>query len=114
MPRSLRSDNLQGTLDLLVLKTLGARAPLHGYAIASHIQQITDDVLRVEEGSLYPALHRIEGLGWISSEWSLSSTNRRVKLYSLTTAGHQQLAAEEQRWNELTQAVTKVLQCCGA
>jgi len=114
MPRSLRSDNLQGTLDLLVLKTLGARAPLHGYAIASHIQQVSDDFLRVEEGSLYPALHRIEGLGWISSEWSMSSTNRRVKLYSLTPVGHAQLVAEEQRWSELTQAVTKVLQCCGA
>lgn len=114
MPRSLRSDNLQGTLDLLVLKTLGARAPLHGYAIASHIQQISDDILRVEEGSLYPALHRIEGLGWISSAWSVSITNRRVKLYSLTEPGRRQLAAEEQRWEELTRAVTKVLQCCGA
>src|SRR4051812_995275 len=102
MPRSLRTDQLQGTLDLLVLKTLSARAPLHGYAIAGHIQQISDDFLRVEEGSLYPALHRIEGMGWISAEWSVSSTNRRVKLYSLTDAGRRQLAAEEQRWNELT------------
>lgn len=101
-------------MDLLVLKTLGARAPLHGYAIATHIQQVSGDFLRVEEGSLYPALHRIEGLGWITSEWSLSSTNRRVKLYSLTPAGRGQLVAEEQRWNDLTRAVTKVLQCCGA
>ena len=114
MPRSLRTDNLQGTLDLLVLKTLAARAPLHGYAIATYIQQVSDDFLRVEEGSLYPALHRIEGLGWISAEWSMSPTNRRVKLYSLTLEGHRQLAAEEQRWSELTQAVAKVLQCCGA
>jgi PadR family transcriptional regulator PadR len=114
MPRSLRTDQLQGTLDLLVLKTLGARAPLHGYAIATYIQQVSDDFLRVEEGSLYPALHRIEGLGWISSEWSVSPTNRRVKLYKLTAEGQRQLAAEEERWNQLTQAVAKVLQCCGA
>jgi PadR family transcriptional regulator PadR len=114
MPRSLRTDNLQGTLDLLVLKTLAARAPLHGYAIATHIQQVSDDFLRVEEGSLYPALHRIEGLGWIASAWSVSSTNRRVKLYQLTPQGRRQLEAEEQRWNDLMNAVQKVLQCCGA
>ncbi len=113
MPRSLRTDQLQGTLDLLVLKTLGLRAPLHGYAISTHIQKVSDEVLRVEEGSLYPALHRIEGLGWISSEWSVSPSNRRVKLYSLTDAGRQQLAAEEQRWNELIHAVGRVLQCSG-
>src|SRR4051794_15861547 len=105
MPRSLRTDQLQGTLDLLILKTLGLCAPLHGYAIATHIQQVSEEVLRVEEGSLYPALHRIEGLGWISSEWSLSATNRRVKLYSLTAAGRSQLSAEEQRWQQLIQAV---------
>ncbi len=114
MPRSLRTDHLQGTLDLLVLKTLGLRSPLHGYAIATHIQTVSEDVLRVEEGSLYPALHRIEGLGWISSEWSLSPSNRRVKLYSLTPEGRRQLADEEQRWSELTKAVGRVLQCSGA
>ncbi len=114
MPRSLRTDQLQGTLDLLVLKTLKLRAPLHGYAIATHIQQVSEDVLRVEEGSLYPALHRIEGQGWISSEWSLSASNRRVKLYSLTDAGRAQLSAEEDRWAELTRAVARVLQCSGA
>ena len=111
MPRSLRSDNLQGTLDLLVLNTLAARGALHGYAIATHIQQVSDDFLRVEEGSLYPALHRIEGLGWISSEWSLSPTNRRVKLYSLTAAGRHQLELEQKHWDELTVAVRKVLKC---
>lgn len=111
MPRPLRSDNLQGTLDLLVLKTLANRGALHGYAIATHIQQVSDDFLRVEEGSLYPALHRIEGLGWISSEWSLSSTNRRVKLYSLTAAGQRQLELEQKHWDELTLAVRKVLEC---
>jgi len=114
MPRNLRPDQLRGTLDLLILKTLGLRAPLHGYAIASHIQKVSNEVLRVEEGSLYPALHRIEGLGWISSEWSVSSSNRRVKLYSLTDAGRQQLAEEEPRWNELALAVARVLQCSGA
>ncbi|QOY91811.1 PadR family transcriptional regulator [Paludibaculum fermentans] len=113
MPRPLRSENLQGTLDLLVLKTLAARGALHGYAISTHIQQVSDDFLRVEEGSLYPALHRIEGLGWISSEWSTSSTNRRVKLYSLTAAGRRQLEIEQKRWDELTLAVKKVLECYG-
>jgi PadR family transcriptional regulator PadR len=110
MPRKLRSDSLQRTLDLLILKTLASRAPLHGYAIVTHIQQVTDEVLHVEEGSLYPALHRIEGLGWISSEWSVSTTNRKVKVYSLTPAGRQQLEAEEQRWAELSMAVNKLLQ----
>jgi transcriptional regulator len=114
MPRSLRTDNLQGTIDLLILKTLGLRAPLHGYAIATHIQQVSDDVLRVEEGSLYPALHRIEGLGWISSEWSVSSSNRRVKIYSLTAAGKRQLIDEEQRWDQLIRAVAKVRECPGS
>lgn len=114
MPRPLRTDSLQGTLDLLVLRTLAARSPLHGYAIATHIKQVSDDVLRIEEGSLYPALHRIEGLGWISSEWSTSTTNRRVKLYQLTPAGRRQLEQEQLRWNELTLAVGKVLACSGA
>lgn len=109
MPRRLRSESLQGTLELLVLKTLASRQPLHGYAITTHIRQVTDEVLRVEEGSLYPALHRIEGLGWISSEWTLSPTNRRVKLYSLTDEGRKQLDAEQQRWTELAVAVEKLL-----
>lgn len=114
MPRSLRVDHLQGTLDLLILTTLSTRGSQHGYAIATHIQQVSDDFLRVEEGSLYPALHRIEGLGWISSQWSLSSTNRRVKVYSLTGPGARQLADEQKRWGDLTLAVGKVLQCCSA
>ena len=109
MPRRLRSDSLQGTLELLVLKTLASRGQLHGYAITTHIREVTDDVLRVEEGSLYPALHRIEGLGWITSEWSMSPTNRRVKLYRLTKAGRAQLDAEEQRWAELARAVNRLL-----
>lgn len=114
MPRSLKTDQLQGTLDLLILKTLRFREPLHGYSIATHIQQVSDEVLRVEEGSLYPALHRIEAQGWICSEWSLSANNRRVKTYRLTDAGRKQLQVEEQRWAELIRAVARVLECSGA
>jgi PadR family transcriptional regulator PadR len=113
MPRSPRTDQLQGTFDLLILKTLGSRAPLHGYDIATHFQQVSAEVLCVEEGSLYPALHRIEGLGWISSEWSLSPSNRRAKVYSLTDDGRKRLTTEEQRWEEPISAVAKVLQCSG-
>jgi PadR family transcriptional regulator PadR len=101
-------DVLQGTLDLLVLKTL-ARGPMHGYGIAVHIQQVSDEVLRVEEGSLYPALHRIEQAGWISSEWGVSDNNRRAKYYRLTAAGRKQLAREQENWDQLTRAVAKVL-----
>jgi len=101
-------DVLQGTLDLLILKTL-ARGPQHGYGIACHIQQVSDEVLRVEEGSLYPALHRIEQAGWISAEWGTSDNNRRAKYYRLTAVGRKQLAKEEENWNQLTRAVAKVL-----
>ncbi len=111
MPGSLSRDNLQGTLELLILQTLTNRPNLHGYAIASHIHEVSDEILRVEEGSLYPALHRIEGFGWIESEWSISPTNRRVKLYRLTSAGEEQLVHENCRWTELTGAVLKVLTC---
>ena len=103
-----KPDVLQGTLDLLVLKTL-ARGPLHGYAIANSIQRISSDALRVEEGSLYPALHRIEQEGWIKSEWGISETNRRAKFYSITAAGRRQLAHEEKQWDALTAAVATVL-----
>jgi transcriptional regulator len=102
------ADVLQGTLDLLILRTL-ARSPQHGYGIAVHIQQVSDEVLRVEEGSLYPALHRIEQAGWISSEWGISDNNRRAKFYRLTVAGRKQLEKEEENWNQLTRAVAKVL-----
>jgi PadR family transcriptional regulator PadR len=107
MPKT-NPDVLQGTLDLLVLKTL-ARGPQHGYGIAVHIQQVSDEVLRVEEGSLYPALHRIEQTGWINSEWGISDNNRRAKYYRLTAAGRKQLAKEEEHWDQLTRAVAKVL-----
>jgi PadR family transcriptional regulator PadR len=101
-------DVLQGTLDLLVLKTL-SRGPMHGYGIALHIEQISDEALRVEEGSLYPALHRIEQGGWIGSEWKLTENNRKAKYYRLTASGRKQLAEEEEKWSKLTRAVGKVL-----
>jgi PadR family transcriptional regulator, regulatory protein PadR len=103
-----KPDVLQGTLDLLILKTL-TRQAMHGYGIAVHVQQISYDVLRVEEGSLYPALHRIEQAGWISSEWGTSENNRRAKFYRITAAGRKQLAREEEDWDRLTRAVSKVL-----
>jgi PadR family transcriptional regulator, regulatory protein PadR len=103
-----KPDVLQGTLDLLILKTL-SRGPLHGYGIAVHIEQISDEALRVEEGSLYPALHRIEQTGWIGSEWGLTENNRKAKYYKLTASGRKQLAEEEERWIKLTRGVGKVL-----
>jgi transcriptional regulator len=104
----LLSKPLQGSLNLLILKTL-SRGPLHGYAITNHIQQASDEVLQVEEGSLYPALHRLEQEGWISSEWALSDNNRRVRFYKLTAKGKRQLAIEEDDWKQITAAVGKVL-----
>ena len=101
-------DLLQGTLDVLVLKTL-SWGPMHGYAVARWLRQATDDVLQVEEGSLYPALHRMERRGWIESEWGLSENNRRAKYYRLTTEGRKQLRAESTVWSAFSQAVSKVL-----
>ena len=101
-------DLLQGTLDLLVLKTL-MRGPMHGYSIAESIQQTSDDVLRVEEGSLYPALHRLERRGWVDAEWGLSENNRRAKYYRLTKTGRKQLAVEVADWARLSAAVARVL-----
>src|SRR5215831_3040342 len=99
---------LQGTLDLLILKTL-SWGSTHGYGIARWIQQVTGDVLRVEEGSLYPALHRLEKRGWISSDWGLSENNRRAKYYALTLRGKQQLRAATSSWSAFSGAVSKVL-----
>ena len=104
-----QNDVLQGTLALLVLKTL-ARGSLHGYGITLHIQMVSKDVLRVEEGSLYPALHRMEQDGWISAEWGTTENNRRARYYQLTSKGRRQLAAEEKSWAQLTEAVAHVLQ----
>jgi transcriptional regulator len=103
-----KNDLLQGTLALLVLKTL-RRGPMHGYGITLHIQRVSNDVLRVEEGSLYPALHRMEQDGWIEADWATSENNRRARYYRLTAKGRKQLADEEKSWERLTQAVASVL-----
>jgi transcriptional regulator len=102
------TDVLQGTLDLLILKSLENGA-MHGYGIAQHIERISEELLRVEEGSLYPALHRIEQSGWIRAEWKASETGRQAKFYRLTAAGLKQLEEEEDRWQKLTRGVSKVL-----
>jgi PadR family transcriptional regulator PadR len=104
-----RSDSLQGTLDLLVLKTLSRRPKLHGYALMAAIHDISGDALRVEEGSLYPALYRMEQAGWVRAEWTVKDTGRRARIYGLTAAGRKQLAAAESRWQALTAAVNRVL-----
>ena len=101
-------DLVQGTLDMLVLKTL-ARGSAHGYAIAEFIQATSTGVLRVEEGALYPALHRLEIRGLLASEWGVSENNRRAKYYRLTAAGRKQLAAETERWNRMTAAISIVM-----
>lgn len=104
-----KSDLLQGTLDMLILKAL-ANGEMHGYAVVRWIQQTTDDVLQVEEGSLYPALHRLERRRWVASEWGLSEMNRKAKYYKLTRAGRKQLAAEQLSWARLSEAISKVMQ----
>lgn len=104
-----KPDLPQGTFDMLVLKALSL-GPMHGYGIGQRIQQLADDMLRVEEGTLYPALYRIEQSGWIASEWGTSENNRRARFYRLTRAGRKQLGIEESRWAHLTLAITKVLQ----
>ena len=104
-----KTDSLQGSLDLLVLKILSRRPRLHGYAIMSAIQNRSGDVLRAEEGSLYPALHRMEEAGWIRAEWVTKETGRQARVYELTAAGKKQLAAEESRWQAVTSAVNRVL-----
>jgi transcriptional regulator len=104
------NDRLQGTLDLLVLKSLASRGAMHGYGITVHIQSIAGEALKVEEGSLYPALHRMSQEGWISAKWGASENNRRARYYSITAAGRKQLAREEQRWGELTEAVARVME----
>jgi PadR family transcriptional regulator len=106
--RTKKTDALQGTLDLLILTVL-RRQPEHGYGIAAQIEAISDDVLRVEEGSLYPALHRMEHAGWIAADWQLTANNRRARLYRITRAGQKRLDEEHEKWDRLTKAVGKVL-----
>ncbi len=103
-----RTDLLQGTLDMLILKVV-ALGPIHGYGISQRIQQISNEVLQVQQGSLYPALHRLEQRGWIESEWGESENNRQAKFYKLSRVGRKQLATEEATWRRLSEAVALVL-----
>jgi PadR family transcriptional regulator, regulatory protein PadR len=103
-----RIDLPQGTLDLLILRTL-ALGPQHGWAVSERVQQMSSDVLQIQQGSLYPALHRLERRGWIKAHWGTSENNRRAKFYELTKSGHRQLEAEKDAWKKLTAAVAQVL-----
>jgi transcriptional regulator len=105
-----RQDAMQGSLPLLVLKILARRGPVHGYGITSHIESMSDDILRVEEGSLYPALHRMEETGWIRAKWVTTENKRRARVYEITAEGRRQLQEEESRWRAVTAAVGNVLQ----
>lgn len=104
-----KPDTVLGSLDLVVLSILSRRPGLHGYALMTAIQTISKDVLRVEEGSLYPALHRMEAAGWIRAEWTVKETGRRARIYEVTAAGRRQLDAETARWQDVTSAVNRVL-----
>ncbi len=104
-----KAESLQGSIDLLVLKILSRRSRLHGYAIMTAIQDISGEVLRVEEGSLYPALHRMEEAGWIRAEWITKDNGRRTRIYELTASGKKQLGAEESRWLSVAAAINRVL-----
>ncbi len=108
MPKS-RNDKLQGTLTLLVLRTLDARGSMHGYALCEHIHSVSEELLQIEEGSLYPALHRMEQDGWVSSRWEITEKQRKAKVYSITSQGKKQLADEQETWARLTRGVTRVL-----
>ncbi|MEM8934446.1 MAG: PadR family transcriptional regulator [Acidobacteriota bacterium] len=107
--RRAKPDILQGTLDLLILRALHNGA-MHGWAISQRIQQVSDDVLLIQQGSLYPSLHRLERRGWIAAEWGLSENNRRAKFYRLTEAGERRLTVETERWETFSAAIHRVLQ----
>jgi transcriptional regulator len=108
MPKEDKTDLLQGTLDMLILKALQLE-PMHGFGISVRIRQMSDEVLQVEQGSLYPALYRLEEQGWIKAEWGVSDNNRKAKYYALTAAGRRQLEAETVNWEKLTAAINLVL-----
>lgn len=108
MPKS-QNDKLQGTLTLLVLRTLHSRGRLHGYGLCQHILKVSEALLQVEEGSLYPALHRMEQDGWISSEWDITEKGRKAKFYTISPLGQKQLDAEQENWARLTRGVSRVL-----
>jgi PadR family transcriptional regulator, regulatory protein PadR len=104
-----KNDILQGTLTLLVLRALDVAGPMHGYAVTQHIQRVSADLLRVEEGSLYPALHRMEDEGWLRSAWGTTEKKRQARFYELTAKGRRQLAAERESWERLTEGVARAL-----
>jgi PadR family transcriptional regulator, regulatory protein PadR len=104
-----KAEVLQGTLDLIVLKTLEALGPLHGYGIAVRIQQVSEDLLKLNQGTLYPALLRLEQRGWISSKWGVSDNNRKAKYYSLTRSGRRQLQAETESWERISSLMARLL-----
>jgi len=104
-----RGEVLQGTLDLIVLKTLESLGPLHGYGIAQRLQQVSEDLLKLNQGTLYPALLRLEQRGWISSKWGVSDNNRKAKYYALTRSGRKQLAAEAESWERMAGVITRLL-----
>jgi len=106
---SPRGEVLQGTLDLIVLKTLDALGPLHGYGIAQRVQQVSEDLLKLNQGTLYPALLRLEQRGWITSKWGISDNNRKAKYYSLTRAGRKQLATETETWERMAGVIARLL-----
>ena len=108
MGKNEKTDLLQGTLDMLILRALQLE-PMHGFGISVRIRQLSDEVLQVEQGSLYPALYRLEAQGWIKSEWGISENNRKAKFYSLTTSGRKQLTAETENWAKLSAAINLVL-----
>jgi PadR family transcriptional regulator PadR len=109
-----RSEVLQGTLDLIVLKTLDTLGPQHGYGIAQRVQQVSEDLLKLNQGTLYPALLRLEQRGWISSKWGISENNRKAKFYSLTRAGRKQLANEAESWERMATVIARLLGAEGA
>jgi PadR family transcriptional regulator, regulatory protein PadR len=109
-----RGEVLQGTLDLIVLKTLDAMGPLHGYGIAQRIQQVSDDLLKLNQGTLYPALLRLEQRGWINSKWGVSDNNRKAKYYSLTRSGRKQLTSEAESWERMAAVIARLLEAEGA
>jgi transcriptional regulator len=105
----MAKNDLQGALDLLILKSLSQLGAMHGYGIVMHIEHVTDELINVEEGSLYPALHRMEQNGWVRAEWAVTEASRKAKFYSLTAAGRKQLAAREKNWEQVVKGVQAIL-----
>ncbi len=105
----MAKNDLQGALELLILKSLSHLGSMHGYGIATHIERVSDELLSVEEGSLYPALHRMEQSGWVRSEWATTESSRKARFYKLTPAGKKQLAAREQNWDQVVKGVQAIL-----